>query len=200
MDEMSKNITKVLICGETIPLVSDRNEDYLHNLARYVDRKLTEIQSVHSNAAINEHTRRLFIALNIADDCCKTDEKLRQLQSEHEKYVLEMGRMQEENRWLHEVIRNLHAQLNGTPMQAMPAKPTGRPANRPASSVSAPVKPAQPAATNPVQANRPANPSVASSGAKPAPQNLRPDKNRADNRNRQMHPKPTEEGRLQGIS
>lgn len=107
-----KNKVDVVIGGEIITLVSTENEDYIQKLARYIDRKLDEIRSMNSNASINERTRTLFIAANIADDYFRVSERLRLLEEEHDKYVNEMGRMQEENYLLTERLHDLQDQLN----------------------------------------------------------------------------------------
>lgn len=108
----SVNKVEVVIGGEIITLMSGENEDYMQKLARYIDRKLNEIKSMNSSASINERTRTLFIAVNVADDYFKTLEQLRRLESAHEKYIMEMGRMQEENFLLTEKLHDLQHQLN----------------------------------------------------------------------------------------
>lgn len=108
----SLNKVEVVIGGEIITLVSGEHEDYMQRLARYIDRKLNEIKSMKTNASINERTRTLFIALNVADDYFRTTEQLRQLEATHARYITEMGRMQEENYLLTEKLRDLQNQLN----------------------------------------------------------------------------------------
>lgn len=106
------NKVEVVIGGVIITLVSDEHEDYMQKLARYIDKKLAEIQAANPNASINERTRTLLISLNVADDYFKTQEKFQKLQEHHEKFVSEMGRMQEENHLLTERIYELQDQLN----------------------------------------------------------------------------------------
>lgn len=106
------NKVDVVIGGEIITLVSNEHEDYMQSLARYIDKKLLEIKSMHSNASINERTRTLIIAVNVADDYFKTLEKLRRLEADHEKYIAEMGRMQEENYLLTEKLHDMQDQYN----------------------------------------------------------------------------------------
>lgn len=106
------NKVDVVIGGEIITLVSGEHEDYMQTLARYIDRKLSEIKSLNSTASINERTRTLFIAINVADDYFKTLERLRRLEAEHSKYIAEMGRMQEENYLLTEKLHHMQDQYN----------------------------------------------------------------------------------------
>lgn len=106
------NKVEVVIGGEIITLMSSENEDYMQKLARYIDKKLNEIKQLNSNASINERTRTLFIAANIADDYFKTSDELHALEAVHERYVTEMGRMQEENYLLTGKLHELQDQLN----------------------------------------------------------------------------------------
>jgi cell division protein ZapA len=106
------NKVEVVIGGEIITLVSGEHEDYMQKLARYIDRKLNEIRSANSNASINDRTRSLFIAINIADDYFKTLDQLKRLETEHQRYVNELGRMQEENYLLTDKIHDLQDSLN----------------------------------------------------------------------------------------
>ena len=109
---IEKNKVEAVIGGEIITLVSGENEEYMQKLARYIDRKLNEIKEMKSNASINERKRALFISINIADDYFKTLEALNQLETEHEKYVAELGRIQEENYLLKEKLREMQDRLN----------------------------------------------------------------------------------------
>ena len=109
MDELNK--VDVVIGGEIITLVSGENDDYLQQLARYIDKKLNEIKSMKTTASINERTRTLFIALNIADDFFRANMALKNLEADHERYVLELGRIQEENYLLNEKLHELQVKL-----------------------------------------------------------------------------------------
>jgi cell division protein ZapA len=110
MGEVNK--VEAVIGGEIITLVSNENEDYMQKLARYIDRKLNEIRTANSNASISERKRTLFIAINIADDYFKTLDQLKRLETEHQRYVNELGRMQEENYLLTDKIHELQDHLN----------------------------------------------------------------------------------------
>ena len=118
MSELNK--VDAVIGGEIITLVSGENEEYMQKIARYIDRKLYEIKLMKSNASINERTRTLFIAINIADDYFKALESLRHLEEEHEKYVTELGRMQEENFLLKEKLHELQDRYNAAYYQYDP--------------------------------------------------------------------------------
>jgi cell division protein ZapA len=110
MSEVNK--VEVVIGGEIITLKSAESEEYIHKLARYVDRKINQMKAVNSNASINEKTKTIFIAVNVADDYFKTMDKFTKLKEEHEKYIVALGEEQEENILLHEKILDLQYQLN----------------------------------------------------------------------------------------
>ena len=109
---MEKNRVEVVIDGQIITLVSEEKEEYMQKVALYIDKKLSEIKSSKSNKPVTEHLRTLLISVNIADDYFKALETKQTLQSSHETYVTEMGRMQEENILLSEKFHELQAQLN----------------------------------------------------------------------------------------
>jgi len=66
---------EVIISGEVFTLIADENESYIHQLARYIDKKTNDIMLSKSNANINPATRSLLLAINIADDFFKEREK-----------------------------------------------------------------------------------------------------------------------------
>jgi cell division protein ZapA len=106
------NRVEVVIGGEIITLVSIENEEYMQKLARYINRKMADIKAVNSNASINERTRTVFIAANIADDYFKAKDKSDELELELKKYVTELGQIQEENLLLTDKIKELQDKLN----------------------------------------------------------------------------------------
>lgn len=65
------NRVQVVIDGEVFELSSPESPEHIQNVARYIDRKIKEIYSFKSEAAINARLRTLFISLNIADDLFK---------------------------------------------------------------------------------------------------------------------------------
>ena len=107
-----ENKVEVVIDGEIITLKSAENEDYMQKLARYIDRKLALAKMNNANASINERIRTVYLAINVADDYFKAQERLDALEAEHEKYILELGHVQEENMLLNEKLHELQAQLN----------------------------------------------------------------------------------------
>jgi len=106
-----ENKIEVLINGEIIPLRSNEDEEYLQKLARYVDKKISELSILNPAASLQERKRTLFIAINIADDYFKTLEKLELLESEQENHILEMERMLDEKKLLNSRIQRLQGEL-----------------------------------------------------------------------------------------
>ena len=101
---------RVRICGEDYTLRSNEGETYLQNLAHYVERKIEDLQSINITATINERVRTHLVALNIADDYFKANEKAMRMTADQEKYVNDIGRMQQENMLLRERFHELQAE------------------------------------------------------------------------------------------
>lgn len=105
------NKVNVVISGEIYSLRSSENPDYMQRLARFVDDKLNGIKSKSMSAAIDDKARSFVLALNIADDYMKANDKLTRLDAVHKKFVAEMGRLQEENTQLKQSLREVRAEL-----------------------------------------------------------------------------------------
>ena len=108
------NKVDVVICGEVITLRSNEEEAHLQRIARYIDQKMAELTAANVNAAINEKIRTLLIAVNVADDYFKAYDTLARNMAEHEKYITEVGRMQQENMMLKDKLYELQAELTRT--------------------------------------------------------------------------------------
>jgi cell division protein ZapA len=72
VDEVNR--VQVNINGEIITLVSSENEEYVKQLAAYIDTKINEITNVSVQANIRPNLRNLLAALNIADELFKEQE------------------------------------------------------------------------------------------------------------------------------
>ena len=110
---MAKKVD-VVICGEVITLKSDEEEAHLQRIARYVDRKLTELTAANANASVNERIRTMLIAINVADDYFKTADALARANDQREKYASELGRMQQEYALLKDKFHELQGELSLT--------------------------------------------------------------------------------------
>jgi cell division protein ZapA len=67
MSANPKNIVEVVIAGNIIPLAGFESEEYIRELAAYVDKKI----AVMGNTYLNTFLQNIFIAINIADDYFK---------------------------------------------------------------------------------------------------------------------------------
>ncbi|MCL2377919.1 MAG: cell division protein ZapA [Defluviitaleaceae bacterium] len=105
------NKVDVVICGEVITLKSNEEEAHLQRIARYIDRKLADLTAANATASINERIRTLLIALNVADDYFKASDNLARTNAMNEKYVHELGRMQQEYALLKEKFHELQGEL-----------------------------------------------------------------------------------------
>jgi len=101
---------EVVICGKVITLKSNEEEAHLQRIARYIDQKMAELTEVNTTASIDERVRTLLIALNISDDYFKAADRLARMDVEQEKYISEIGRMQQENMLLKEKFHALEAE------------------------------------------------------------------------------------------
>ena len=104
------NKIEVIISGEVFTLIANENESYIHQLARYIDRKTNEIMGSKSNANINPATRSLLIAINIADDLFKEKEKNNNVTVNDDS----IRRLTEENKALFEKVQSLEMALDDT--------------------------------------------------------------------------------------
>ena len=105
------NKVSVVFSGEIYSLRSGENPDHMQRLARYVDSKLSEILSKSMSAAIDDKARTFILALNVADDYMKSHDKLARLDAVHKKFVVEMGRLQEENTRLNQKLIEVQTEL-----------------------------------------------------------------------------------------
>ena len=105
------NRVSVVFCGEIYSLRSGENPDHMQRLARYVDSKMSEIMSKSVSAAIDDKARTFILALNVADDYMKSHDKLARLDAVHKKFVVEMGRLQEENTRLNQKLIEVQTEL-----------------------------------------------------------------------------------------
>jgi len=106
---MAKKVN-VVIGGKVITLRSDEEEAHLQRIARYIDHKMAELTEANTNASIDERLRTMLLALNISDEYFKATDKLARVDAEQEKYVNELGRMQQENMLLREKFHELQGE------------------------------------------------------------------------------------------
>ncbi len=88
---MEKTRTMVKICGKEYMMAGYESEEYIHRVAIYVDRKMSELKGQYVN--LNPGTLSVLTSLNIADDLLKLQEQFDALSAEY-------GKLAEENKGL----------------------------------------------------------------------------------------------------
>ena len=106
---MSKKVD-VVIEGKVFTLVSSEEEAHLQRIARYIDAKLAEMADGESGMPLDDRVRSLLLALNISDDYFKASDRLARMDVEQEKYITELGLLQQENSLLTEQFRALQGE------------------------------------------------------------------------------------------
>jgi cell division protein ZapA len=85
---MDKTRTMVKICGKEYMMAGFESEEYIHRVAIYVDRKMSELKSQYVN--LNSGTLAVLTAINVADDLFKLQEQLDALSQDYQKLSEEL--------------------------------------------------------------------------------------------------------------
>ncbi len=117
MDKDNKNVTTVSIFGENIELIASESEDYIHNLARYINKRMSAIQRTSRCVAASANMMKTLTVINIADDYYKEKTINSQLNQTVELYSAEisslsqrLNSLSEENAALTEALKEKTAQ------------------------------------------------------------------------------------------
>lgn len=89
----SMNETEVLIDGRKYTICGFESDEYLQQIASYINRKFTEFKKKDYYRRLDLDLRNVLLAINIADDYHKAKKKANEYRSENElkdKMVLEM--------------------------------------------------------------------------------------------------------------
>ncbi|MFA5676476.1 MAG: cell division protein ZapA [Christensenellales bacterium] len=87
---MDKTRTVVKICGKEYMMAGYESEEYIHSVAIYVDRKMSELKDQYVN--LNPGTLSVLTAINIADDVLKLQQRFDELTQEYEALSEELKR------------------------------------------------------------------------------------------------------------
>ncbi|MCL2386735.1 MAG: cell division protein ZapA [Defluviitaleaceae bacterium] len=90
------NKVDVVLGGEKVTLKSDETKEYLQKLATYIDKKNDEIKARNVAASIDDRVRTLLLSFNMSDELHKEKDEHGRLKSVHQRFVLEMGKMQDD--------------------------------------------------------------------------------------------------------
>ena len=77
-----KNDIKVVINNKVYTLSGQESEDYLQNVATYINGKIAECQSSEAYRRFNAEYQNVMLALNIADDYFKAKDQVNQMLTE----------------------------------------------------------------------------------------------------------------------
>ena len=77
-----KNDIKVVINNKVYTLSGQESEDYLQNVATYINGKIAECQSSEAYRRLNAEYQNVLLALNIADDYFKAKDQVNQMLTE----------------------------------------------------------------------------------------------------------------------
>ena len=76
-----KTALKVLINGKTFTLAGYEDEEYLQNVANYINRKISGLSGLRGYRRMSADDRNTLLALNIADDLFKAKEQVSGLEA-----------------------------------------------------------------------------------------------------------------------
>lgn len=93
----TKKFTDVSIDGKTYNLGGYESEGYLHQVAAYVNRRLSELKEQNGYARQDTETRSVLMYLNLADDYFHKKEEAEQLS----------GRLENQERELYALKRDM---------------------------------------------------------------------------------------------
>ncbi len=91
---MEKTRTTVKICGKEYVMSGHESEEYIHRVAIYVDRKMSELKSQYVN--LNPNTLSVLTAINVADDLLKLQDQLDALSEEYAQLAAENKKLRSE--------------------------------------------------------------------------------------------------------
>ncbi len=77
-----KNDIKEVINNKVYTLSGQESEDYLQNVATYINGKIAECQSSEAYRRFNAEYQNVLLALNIADDYFKAKDQVNQMLNE----------------------------------------------------------------------------------------------------------------------
>jgi len=96
MSDAKRSAVEVVIAGEVVVLQSEASEDFIHRVARYLDRKMTQIMREKKIISFNSFSKVLLIALNISEDLHKEIETGEKLKLEHAQLLTAYNLIREE--------------------------------------------------------------------------------------------------------
>ncbi len=77
-----KNVTEVVIGGKIYKLGGYESEDYLHQVASYLNNRITELRSLEGYHRLPSAQKSLMLDLNTADDYFKAKKQVERLEAD----------------------------------------------------------------------------------------------------------------------
>jgi len=100
--EDNKNFVTVSIGGEMFELISDESEEYIVNLARYVNKKMVSVNKNTRSVSANSDMMRILATVNVADDYFKEKAENLRLSDEVKTSQSLLDLLRDENEFLQE--------------------------------------------------------------------------------------------------
>ncbi|MCL2873754.1 MAG: cell division protein ZapA [Defluviitaleaceae bacterium] len=100
MKDTDKNFITVSIGGEMFELISDESEEYIVNLARYVNKKIVSVNKNTRSVSTNSDMMRILATVNVADDYFKEKAENVRLNDEAKTNQSLLDLLREENEFL----------------------------------------------------------------------------------------------------
>lgn len=87
--------TTIRLLGNDYDITSCDSEEYIHRVAFYVDKKLTEISN--RNTRLSTNMAAVLASVNIADELFKLREEMESVSAENEKVTEKMSEIKQES-------------------------------------------------------------------------------------------------------
>ncbi len=81
---MDKKRPELIIGGKSYTIGGNEDQDYLQEVAAYLQEKMQELEAYTRNSYVSERRKSILLALNIADDYFQLKEEVKQLKQQLE--------------------------------------------------------------------------------------------------------------------
>lgn len=112
---MSKNRTRVSICGSDYVITGDESPEYIRELAREVERRMEELMNASSSVSVT--MAAVLTAMNCCDDESKAIMSADNLRAQMKEYLADSARCRSEAEESRRELEKLRAELNKTQRQ-----------------------------------------------------------------------------------
>ncbi len=109
-----KNAVEVVVDGRVYKISGYESQEYLHQIAAYINDKMTQFQNMDSYRKQSSDQRQLMLCMNLADDYFKAKEQAERLTAELEKKERELYSVR------HDLIETKLALENAEKKKEMP--------------------------------------------------------------------------------